>query len=118
MKKQNERAKQISEILNRFAYRAEWSEEDDVFIAFALELPSVKAHSNTPEGAVKEVKTPIRMALEMMIENGEKLPEPLSTQSYKGNLSVRTTPEKHKEIAIRAAEAHVSINQYILSKIG
>jgi predicted HicB family RNase H-like nuclease len=118
MKSKNEGKKQISEILNRFSYRAEWSEEDGVFIAFALELPSVKAHSTTPEGAVKEVKTPIKMALEMMLENGEKLPEPLSTQSYKGNLSVRTTPEKHKEIAIRAAEAHVSINQYILSKIG
>jgi len=118
MKKQNENKKQIAEILNKFSYRVEWSEEDGVFVAFALELPSVKAHADTPEGAIKEVKEPISLALEMMIDNGDKLPEPLSTQSYKGNLSVRTTPEKHKEIAIRAAEAHVSINQYILSKIG
>jgi hypothetical protein len=49
------------------------------------------------------VKKPIKLALELMIEKGEKLPEPLSTQSYKGNLSVRTTPQKHKEIAMRAA---------------
>ena len=118
MKKRNEAKKQVAEALNRFAYRADWSEEDGVFIASALEVPSVKAHADTPEDAIREVKIPIAMTLESMLEGGEKLPEPLSTQDYGGKLSLRTTPAKHREIAIRAAEAHVSINQYILSKIG
>jgi predicted RNase H-like HicB family nuclease len=108
----------IDELVNKFTYRVEWSEEDQVYIACAIELASVKAHAETAEGALAEVKTPLRMVLEMMIEKGEELPEPISIQKFKGNLTLRTTPEKHREIATRAAEAHVSINQYILSKLG
>lgn len=54
----------------------------------------------------------------MMEEDGQKLPEPIAIHKYKGSLSVRTTPELHKELAISAAESGVSINQYILSKLG
>lgn len=105
------------ELINKFTYRAEWSDEDHVYVAYAVELPSVKAHAKTPEEAIKEVKTPLRTTLEWMQEEGQPIPEPISLQGFKGNLTVRTTPEKHREIAIRAAESGVSINQYILSKI-
>lgn len=108
----------LKELINKFTFRTEWSDEDEVHIAHALELPSVKAHGKTPEDAIKEVKTPLELALEMMAEEGKELPEPISLQSFKGNLTLRTTPEKHREIAVRAAESGVSINQYILSKIG
>jgi predicted HicB family RNase H-like nuclease len=110
--------KQIKDLISKLTYRVEWSEEDGAHIAFALELPSVKAHASTPEGAIREVKNPIEMAFESMLEDGQKLPEPIGAQSFKGNLTVRTTPEKHRQIAIQAAESNVSINQYILSKLG
>lgn len=108
----------IQELVNKLTYRAEWSDEDQVYIAYAVELPSVKAHADTPEDAIREVKQPIEVALEWMKEDGKPLPEPLSLQKFKGNLTLRTTPEKHREIATRAAESNVSINQYILSKLG
>lgn len=108
----------LKELVNKLTYRAEWSDEDRVYIAHAIEMPSVKAHADTPEDAIKEVKIPIAMVLEMMKEKKQAWPEPLSLQKFKGNLSLRTTPEKHRELAIRAAESHVSINQYILSKLG
>lgn len=105
-------------LIEKFTYRVEWSEEDQTHVAYALEMPSVKAHANSAEGALREVKIPLELALLDMAENNEKIPEPLSVQNFKGNLSVRTTPEKHREIAVRASESGVSINQYILSKIG
>ncbi|MCM2280677.1 MAG: type II toxin-antitoxin system HicB family antitoxin [Bdellovibrionaceae bacterium] len=108
----------IKDLVNKFTYRSEWSEEDQVYIAHALELPSIRAHADTPEGAILEVKIPIELALESMHENGEKLPAPIGAQKFKGNLTVRTTPEKHREIVMRAAESNVSLNQYILSKLG
>ena len=66
--------KLIKELINRLTYRAEWSDEDQVYIAYALEIPSVKAHASTPEEAIKEVKTPIRLALEMMVERKQNFP--------------------------------------------
>lgn len=105
-------------LINTLTYRAEWSHEDQAYIAFAVELPSVKANAKTPEDALKKLKIPITTTLQRMAEEGQPLPEPISLFDYKGNLTLRTTPEKHREIAIRAAESGVSINQYILSKIG
>ncbi len=107
----------FKKLINKLTYRAEWSDDDKVYVAYAIELPSVKAHGKTAEEAIKEVKIPIEETLEWMSEEGEQLPEPISLQHFKGNLTVRTTPERHREIAIRAAESGVSINQYILSKI-
>lgn len=109
---------QINDVLKRFSYRAEWSEEDGVFIARALEMPSILAHAETPEDAIKEVKIPLEMALESMLENGESLPEPIALLKFKGKFLVRTTPEMHKEITIRAAESGVSVNHYVLTKLG
>ena len=110
-------ARQINECLKKYSYRAEWSEEDGVYIARALEVPSIFAHAATPEDAIKEVKVPIAMALEEMLSEGLDLPEPISLHKFKGRLLVRTTPEQHKELTIRAAESGVSVNQYILTKL-
>lgn len=109
--------KKISECLKKFTYRAEWSDEDGVHIARALEMPSIKAHGSSPEEAIKELKIPLEMALEMLLEEGSKLPEPISTSDFKGRVLLRMTPEKHKEMAMRAAESGISLNQLILTKI-
>jgi predicted RNase H-like HicB family nuclease len=111
------KAKLINEYLNKYSYRAEWSEEDGVFIAKAIEVPSILAHAETPEDAIKEVKVPLAIALEALCEDGESLPEPISLHKFKGRFLVRTTPELHKEITIQAAESGVSVNQYVLTKL-
>ena len=110
--------KKINEFLNKYSYRAEWSEEDGVYIAKALEVPSVLAHAMTPEDAIKEVKVPLALALEGMLEENQPLPEPIAIHSFGGKFMVRTSPEKHRELTLRAAESGVSVNQYVLSKLG
>ncbi len=107
----------VNEALSKYTYRAEWSEEDDVFIARTLEVPSVLAHADTPEGAIKELKVALSLALDSMIEDGEQIPEPISLHKFKGRFLVRATPELHKEITIQAAESGVSVNQFVLTKL-
>jgi predicted RNase H-like HicB family nuclease len=110
--------KLINDFISKYTYRVEWSEADQVYIAKALEIPSILAHANTQENAIREVKIPLLLALESMIEEGHAIPEPISLHSFKGNFLVRTSPEKHKELTLRAAESGVSVNQYVLSKLG
>nr|BFD69173.1 hypothetical protein HAGR004_41950 [Bdellovibrio sp. HAGR004] len=107
----------VNEALSKYTYRAEWSEEDDVFIARTLEVPSVLAHADTPEGAIKELKVALSLALDSMLEDGEHIPEPISLHKFKGRFLVRATPELHKEITIQAAESGVSVNQFVLTKL-
>jgi predicted HicB family RNase H-like nuclease len=108
---------QVSDNLNKYSYRAEWSEEDGVFIAKAIEVPYILAHALTPEGAITEVKEPLSIALQSMLDEGLDLPEPISLHKFKGKFLVRATPELHKEITIQAAESGVSVNQFVLTKL-
>jgi predicted HicB family RNase H-like nuclease len=53
-----------------------------------------------------------------MRSNNEPVPEPLATKRYSGIFTVRTLPDVHKRLAIQAAEAQVSINRLVCSKLG
>ncbi len=109
--------KKIKDLIKRYTFRVEWSDEDGVYLAMALELPSVKAHGETPEGALAEVKIPLGLALEMMDQNHEDLPSPIATRKFGGKFLVRATPELHKNLTIQAAEAGVPLNQFLLIKL-
>ena len=103
--------------VDKYIYRVEWSEEDKSHLARCLEFPSLAAHGETPDLALKEIRDVIRESLRWMEENNEPIPEPLSLRQFKGNLTLRIPPEVHRELAKKSAEEGVSINQYILSKI-
>ncbi|WP_418716923.1 toxin-antitoxin system HicB family antitoxin [Bilophila wadsworthia] len=52
-----------------------------------------------------------------MEANKEPIPEPLSLRKFSGNFVVRTTPEMHRQLAILSAEAGVSLNRYVNSRL-
>jgi len=106
-----------SELSEKYTYRVEWSEADQVHVAHCLEFPSLMAHGNTAEKALAEIESVVAASIEWMQEDGEKIPEPFGTKKYKGNLTLRIPSDLHRSIAIRAAEEGVSINQYVLSKL-
>lgn len=49
----------------------------------------------------------------------KKYPNQLQTESikYSGKFQVRITPERHRMLAIQAAEQNVSLNRYISDKL-
>jgi predicted RNase H-like HicB family nuclease len=103
--------------LDKYTYRIEWSGEDNCHIARCLEFPSLSAHGDTIEKALKEIKFVVNESIEWLKEDGDPIPEPLGLKKYKGHLTVRIPPEKHRELAIRCAEEGVSLNRFILSRI-
>lgn len=104
-------------MIEKYTYRIEWSEEDQAHVARCLEFPSLTAHGNTVEAALKEIEHVVTETIKWLIEENEPVPEPLGLKKFKGNLTLRIPPEKHRDLAIRSAEEGVSINQFILSKI-
>lgn len=107
----------MQDFMNKYAYRVEWSEEDQSHIATCLELPTLKAHGKTMENALKSIKQVVLATLQWMKKDKEEIPEPFSTRHFKGNLTLRTSPEVHRQLATYASEQGLSINQYILSKV-
>ncbi|MBL7123935.1 MAG: type II toxin-antitoxin system HicB family antitoxin [Actinobacteria bacterium] len=104
-------------IIEKYTYRVEWSEEDQLHIARCLEFPSLAAHGNTIEHALKEIEKVVEEAIAWMQEENEEIPEPFGLKRYKGNLTLRVPAEVHRNLSIKSAEEGVSVNQYILSKI-
>ena len=107
----------MKNIIDKYTYRIEWSEEDKVFIARCLEFPGLAAHGKSCEAALSEIKVVIEESLNWLKEDKKPIPEPLGMKKYKGNLTLRVPPDVHRELAVKSAEQGVSINQYILSKL-
>ena len=59
----------------------------------------------------------VSTVLEDMAESGEEAPTPLASRTYSGKFALRIPPEKHRELAIEAAEQHVSLNQLVVSRL-
>ena len=100
-----------------YTYRVFWSEEDNEYVGTVAEFPYLsfldKDHHKTFDGIVDAVGE----VLKLYQEDGEAPPEPLGRKVYSGTLSLRLTPEQHKKVAMQAAEAGVSINKLLASKI-
>ena len=50
-------------------------------------------------------------------KNGESAPEPLATKKYSGKFMVRVPPETHRRLVVEAAEAGVSLNRLVASRL-
>ncbi len=107
----------MRKILEKYTYRIEWSEEDNTHIARCLEFPSLAAHGNTIEEALRAIELVVNETIKWMKEENESIPKPFGKKKYKGNLTLRVPSEVHRALAIKSAEEGVSINQYILSKL-
>jgi len=107
----------IKKLIEKYTYRVEWSEEDNLHIARCLEFPSLAAHGSTVEAALREIEKVVEESIKWMKEENEEIPEPFGLKKYKGNLTLRVPAEVHRRLAIKSAEEGVSVNKYILSKI-
>ncbi len=107
----------INIYVNRYAYRVNWSEEDQCYIGNSLEMPLVMAHGDTPEEVMKELRFATEFAVECLLEDGETPPVPFALQTFKGRISLRVPEIKHRELVMTAQEQGVSLNQYILSRL-
>lgn len=105
------------ELINKYTYRVEWSEEDSTHIVRCLEFPSLMADGKTIEQALRGIKKVVHETVDWMTEENENVPEPFGKIKYRGNLTLRVPSEVHRSLVIRSAEEGVSVNQYILSKI-
>ena len=107
----------MSKNADRYTYRVTWSEEDEEFVGLCAEFPSLSWLDNGPEKALRGIRKLVRETLADMESEGEALPEPLATRSYSGKFVVRVPPDVHRILTIQAAEAGVSLNRLVSSKL-
>lgn len=101
----------------KYAYRIRWSSEDGEWVGAVAEFPSLSWLAASQEGALEGIVSLVQEVIEDMSKGGEQIPLPYAEQSFSGNIRLRVPPEQHRELALRAAEAGVSLNRYLCSML-
>ena len=102
---------------DRYTYRVIWSEEDNEYVGLCAEFLLLSHLDETPEKAFAGIRQVVADALAILQEDGQPVPQPLATRHYSGTLTVRVPPETHRELAMDAAEAGVSMNRLVSERL-
>ncbi|HZM77665.1 MAG TPA: toxin-antitoxin system HicB family antitoxin [Candidatus Limnocylindrales bacterium] len=103
--------------VSHFTYRVTWSAEDGEFLATCAEFPSLSWLASSQIEALQGLENLLHEVLADMEEQGEQVPQPFADRSYSGKFNVRVGESLHRELAIRASEDGMSLNQYVLRKL-
>ncbi len=102
---------------DHYTYRVTWSDDDNEYVGLCIEFPSLSWLAKTPETALKGIRDLVSDIIKDMKVNNEVIPEPIASKQYSGKFMVRIPPEIHRDLAIKAAEAGVSLNRLASSKL-
>lgn len=100
-----------------YTYRVTWSQDDGEYVGLCAEFPSLSWLAKTPEAALKGIRKVVAEVITDLQANSEAVPEPFATRNYSGKFMVRVPPDTHKRLTLEAAEANVSLNRLVASKL-
>ena len=103
--------------ITRYTYRVTWSVEDGEYVATCPEFGSLSWLAVTQEDALRGLRDLITEVVEDLQDSGETVPEQLSSRSYSGKFNLRVGEQLHRQLAIQAAEEHLSLNQYLVRRL-
>ena len=99
-----------------FAINLLLDEEGD-WLAHFIELPNISAYGNTPEAAISELKIAWAAFKESCQKHGESIPIAPAKKEYSGQFNVRIDRRLHRDLAIEAARAGISLNALVTQKL-
>lgn len=102
---------------DRYTYRVTWSEEDGEFVGLCAEFPSLSWLASSQAKALSGIVSVVGEVLADMHKNGEQIPDSLSTKRYSGKFQVRIPPERHRALAVTAAESGISLNRLVSDRL-
>ena len=91
-------------------------ESGNYYLGCIQEIPEVRAHGYTLDECYDLVMEILETNLELMIEDGEKIPEPVD-KNYSGKFNVRIPKSLHKKLSEEAEDEGVSLNQLAVYKL-
>lgn len=102
---------------DHYTYRVTWSEEDEEYVGLCAEFPSLSWLAEEPEAALQGIRQIVADVVADLRLNAEPVPEPLASKKFSGHFMVRVPPELHRQLALEAAEAGISLNRLASDKL-
>lgn len=94
-----------------YTYRVTWSVDDEQYAGLCTEFPSLSWLAADHDAALKGIRKLVNEVILDMSNNGEEIPESVATKKYSGRFMVRIPPELHRQLALQALEAGISLNR-------
>lgn len=102
---------------DHYTYRVTWSEDDQEYVGLCAEFPSLSWLASSPEAALRGIRGVVAEVVADMGKSHEAVPEPLASRRFTGKFMVRVPPDVHRDLAVAAAEAGVSLNRLVTVKL-
>jgi len=102
---------------DHYTYRVTWSDDDQEYVGLCAEFPSLSWLSPSQEEAFHGIRGVVADVVADMKKSDEPVPEPLAGRKYSGKFMVRVPPDVHRDLAVQAAEAGVSLNRLATVKL-
>jgi len=83
------------------------------YIIWVNELPGVVTDNVSLDKGMEEIKEVIALAVEMYLEEGKEVPEPVDPKKFTGNIAYRTDSKRHYKIARIAKLRKKSISKML-----
>ena len=107
----------MTQSIDKYTYRVTWSEDDGEYLGLCAEFSSLSWLAQSPEAALKGILKLVGEVIVDMRNNEEPVPEPIAIKRFSGKFMVRVPPDVHRQLAIQAAEAGVSLNRLASAKL-
>lgn len=101
--------------MHKYSIKLAWSEEDGGFIATSSEFPGVSAFGESQKGALAELNEALSAAIEVLEEDGLRLPAPRPRQRYSGQTRLRMPSHLHERLVEQAEQEGVSFNTLVVT---
>lgn len=106
----------MSDAFDGFSVHLIQDDEGD-YVAHFEELPNVSGFSDTPEGALVELKTAWEAMKISYQKHHEPIPVAPSRKKYSGQFNVRIDKRIHRALAIEAAQVGISLNALVAQRL-
>jgi predicted RNase H-like HicB family nuclease len=98
--------------------RDQWSAVDGCFLDSIVELERNMTCGQTREEVLANLKGALVSYITTSFAHNMEIPEPLKIKDFKGNITYRTSKERHCQLAKLAKHFGKSINSFIDDAIG
>lgn len=102
---------------DHYTYRVRWSAEDEAYIATVAEMPSLSWAAEKQLHALMCLRGLVDEILEDMQATGRTPPVAIADREFSRQVHDPDSPELHRQLAIDAAEQHVSLNRLLPSRL-
>ena len=106
----------MSEQFDGFTVNLSEDAEGD-WLAYLVELPNVSAYGDSTDEALHELSISWSAMKESYKKHGDALPIAPARKTYSGQFNIRIDKRVHRELAIEAAHAGVSLNALVAQKL-